>query len=628
MPPPTNAILPSTFTSEIELVEMDKHLAHVAFTNTSRSATQNPLVGFFSSVWTAVKIGFWGSLWYTFRLIPARSWLGGPQMFGVVYLIVKNGHMNVRCIHPASLLPLEITQDHEDKSANPHLPRLDAVGNDPIDTAVGSRGQPFGRNIPKPVGDIRMDTPSTDVVADTFMTRTEFKAAETLNLFAAGWLQFFIHDLLDHVTDTTKLVTVGKQTFSPTLPIPGMPHVYQNGVDHFLNGSQLYGSSKHDSTALRNADGTMRLKDNYLPIDPVSNTEQLGLPKNIWFGLALVHYVLCLEHNSIVEKLREVHPDWSGDELFDRARLVMSALILKIQGSEWVTAIIQNKASDFGQWHMLYGIFGQSFRRRFGNLFRFLGNFASGTLGGHLQYRTAGFAMTEEFVSIYRMHQLLPETFTVKSPNCPDPKGHFSLKDAIFQGSQKTNRHWGVDDMVYSMGHNHPGSLTLNNFPTFLRDVYDASNNPRAPKIDLAAIDLIRDRERGVPRFNAFRRGYFLKPIASWKDLTRDEEVIAKLDQVYGGDVEQLDLMVGLMAEEKLPGFIFGETTHTPFVVEAQRRIECDRFLTVEYREEVYTKEGMEWVEYNTFASVLRRHFPALRDVISDSDNAFLPFKK
>lgn len=54
------------------------------------------------------------------------------------------------------------------------------------------------------------------------------------------------------------------------------------------------------------------------------------------------------------------------------------------------------------------------------------------------------------------------------------------------------------------------GSLQLWNYPVSMRDVpvTDQAGAIRedAGHVDLAAIDIFRDRERGVPRFNDFRR--------------------------------------------------------------------------------------------------------------------------
>ena len=80
-----------------------------------------------------------------------------------------------------------------------------------------------------------------------------------------------------------------------------------------------------------------------------------------------------------------------------------------------------------------------------------------------------------------------------------------------------------------------------------------------------------RDRERNVARYNDFRRALLLIPISKWKDLTDDNEAIRALEEVYGDDVEELDLLVGLMAEKKITGFAISETAFVIFIVMASR---------------------------------------------------------
>lgn len=60
-------------------------------------------------------------------------------------------------------------------------------------------------------------------------------------------------------------------------------------------------------------------------------------------------------------------------------------------------------------------------------------------------------------------------------------------------------------------------------------------------------------------------------PITKWEDLTDDKEAIEVLDDVYGGDVEELDLLVGLMAEKKIKGFAISETAFYIFLLMATR---------------------------------------------------------
>jgi alpha-dioxygenase len=80
-----------------------------------------------------------------------------------------------------------------------------------------------------------------------------------------------------------------------------------------------------------------------------------------------------------------------------------------------------------------------------------------------------------------------------------------------------------------------------------------------------------RDRERKVSRYNQFRRNMLMIPIAKWEDLTDDKEAIKTLQEVYGNDVENLDLLVGLMAEKKIKGYAISETAFFIFLLMASR---------------------------------------------------------
>ncbi|KAK2648014.1 hypothetical protein Ddye_015503 [Dipteronia dyeriana] len=61
--------------------------------------------------------------------------------------------------------------------------------------------------------------------------------------------------------------------------------------------------------------------------------------------------------------------------------------------------------------------------------------------------------------------------------------------------------------------------------------------------------------EREVAPYNEFRRSLLMIPISKWEDLTDGEESIEALQEVYGSDMEKLDLQVGLQAEKKIKGF-------------------------------------------------------------------------
>ena len=61
--------------------------------------------------------------------------------------------------------------------------------------------------------------------------------------------------------------------------------------------------------------------------------------------------------------------------------------------------------------------------------------------------------------------------------------------------------------------------------------------------LDLAAVDVLRDRERGVPRYNQFRRLLGKEPVRSFEELTDHAEWREEIRQVYDNDLEKVDLL-------------------------------------------------------------------------------------
>jgi hypothetical protein len=198
----------------------------------------------------------------------------------------------------------------------------------------------------------------------------------------------------------------------------------------------------------------------------------------------------------------------------------------------------------------------------------------------------------------------------------------------------------GRANLWYSFGLQYPGALTLHNYPAFLRNLTRKSAGNTIPgdpngareviteTIDLATIDIFRDRERGVPRYNEFRRLFHMKPIQSFDEMKSSE----KLREVYGqkdgrDDVELLDLMVGMFAETPPTGFGISDTAFRVFILMASRRLKSDRFIADEFTEEVFTKEGLDWVNDNSMVSILLRHFPELAGPLFGVGNAFVPWR-
>ena len=58
----------------------------------------------------------------------------------------------------------------------------------------------------------------------------------------------------------------------------------------------------------------------------------------------------------------------------------------------------------------------------------------------------------------------------------------------------------------------------------------------------------------------------------------------------------------------------------------ASRRLKSDPFFTDDFRPEVYSAEGMRWIEDASMAAVVGRHVPELRGRLRALRNPFAPW--
>ena len=361
------------------------------------------------------------------------------------------------------------------------------------------------------------------------------------------------------------------------------------------------------------------------PFDPPrmkldDDPDLASVTSNWWVGLAMLHTLFMREHNAICDHLAKAHPCWSDEQLYDTARLVNAALIAKIHTLEWTTALLAHPNTELGMRVNWWGFEGEHLDKWFGRWTK--DEEVRGLPGSDLYYHDAPFAMTEEFVSVYRMHALIPDDVPIRAVADDHLIETFPFAEIAGTYTQEVldDKRITMEDLFYSFATTNPGALVLHNYPNPLREFSHADGT-----IDVATIDILRDRERGVPRYNQFRRRFRLPPLTRFEDFSDDPAVVADLRRIYGNP-EQVDLMVGLYAEKRPEGFAISETAFRVFILMASRRLKSDRFFTYDYRPEVYTKEGLRWIEYNTLSSVLRRHYPTLGPALRDVENVFKPW--
>lgn len=481
---------------------------------------------------------------------------------------------------------------------------------------------------------------------------------------------------------------------------PSFGKVSINEVTHWWDGSQIYGSSQETQNQVRSfSKGRMRTithdgkellpKNHDLDIEDNKQArgyEITGFSDNWWVGLSMLHHLFVKEHNAIAQMLYDKYVERKGERyiwnesgkikkflqiitfqknkgskiltaaeldehIFQLARLINAAVMAKIHTVEWTPAILDNKQLRTAMYANWYGISNpKTWSKHLKKLPWFnktdwfttikSGYLVGGIVGDKRNDHGVPFSITEEFTSVYRLHSLLPEELNIKRLDDVNDITSIEMAETTNEKSYLLMQNYDLEDLFYSFGTQHPGQLVLNNYPNFMQ----ALNLPGQGQIDLGMVDILRDRERGVPRYNQFREAIGLKKISSYRDFfpdrqalnDRQQKLITKFEKVYGKDkggndnVDQIDLLVGTLAEEVRPnGFGFGETQFQIFILMASRRLMADPFFTDHYNKKTYTKAGINWIDEEGFLhQVIARHMPQLKDKLTGLKTAFSPWKK
>lgn len=601
-------------------------------------------------------VGYRGEVW--------TNWYHRPLPFAILSLAFMREQLNKKNListYPkGALVGFQRPGQIPPESAH-HYRTADGSWNNLVDPKEGAAGTRFLRNICRSSISAALDRelmrPNPREISRRLLTRSGcMKEIPFLNLLAASWIQFQNHDWVNHgellyehpleiplskddpirVRYRQTSMRVGRTQPDPTRheEIEEIGVTYINEVTHWWDGSQIYGSDPDTNRRLRSgADGKLAMSDdNTLPLT-TDGVEDSGFVRNWWVGLTMLHTLFAREHNAICNTLKETHSDWGDDQLFNVARLINAAVMAKIHTVEWTPAILPNRGLDVGLNANWFGIITNLFKT--GKHRKTLAEIniqnpeMGGVVGNSINKHGQPYGLTEEFVEVYRLHSLLPEVLTIKRVGADDATEEIPLPMTRQAGSRKLTQRIPMAELFYSFGNQHPGKLELNNYPHFMQEM----SAPGNPVFDLGAVDILRARERGVPRYNEFRRQLQLNPIRSFADLTENQGQLRDLRALYGenpDDVENLDLMIGTLAEDKThrpDNFGFGETMFQIFILNATRRLQADRFYTDDYNEQTYTREGLKWIDDADLKTVLLRHYPSLKQTgLANIKNAFEPW--
>lgn len=596
------------------------------------------------------------------------SWDKWPPFIGLMYVLAKLRFNRSNALTD----PYDFeTNDNDGVTAEPVVARsaIAADGRWVSDDRNGQMGAVmtrFGSNIPprKVRPDVEKITPSARTVAKRLRCRlTDVDGNECvipaliLNGAAAGWIQFQFHGfggntLRDPINRNPYLfprdpaerwpndvALVDRTTRDPTrVNSDDRPTPINEKVHAWVQG-QLYGNNRAEQDRLRSfAEGKLALNEEGRLLEDPSRpgVDLTGYSNNYNPHLSFLHWLFTMEHNAIADYLRAFHPDWNDETIFQMARKTNCAHIARIHTIEWTEDLLQHPTLQLGMHADFYGLLGQRLKCYLMRLssrhplvdslltpFR-RNDFIWGMPGSRWEHHDGPFQVPKHFRLVYRLHEMILGANDIINPENGALLDRIELIDFIHHNTRRQVERFGYATLGWSFLSKSCGALTLHNFPRSLTQFKRMQDDNL---IDLAELDIFREREDGTGSYNDLRLSLGEPPVTSFLELTGgDAELARELEIVYQGDVNAVDAGIGILAEPKPAGFALGFVQFYQFVLNAPRRVKSNRFLSEGYNYKEY-QEGLNWVEHaGGFKGAIRRHLPELRDKLEGVKRGFAPW--
>ncbi|CAM2065012.1 Heme peroxidase [Sulfidibacter corallicola] len=359
------------------------------------------------------------------------------------------------------------------------------------------------------------------------------------------------------------------------------PRQQKNEITAWIDASNVYGSDEERAHGLRTNDGTGKLETSAGDLLPF-NTEGLpnagGSSPNLFLagdvraneqaGLAAMHTLFVREHNRLAEEIRTRNPELSGEEVYQRARRLVGAMMQAITYREFLPVLL-----------------GEHGPRPYQG-YRPDVNAAIANCFSTAAYRFGHSALNATVLRLDAAGEEIAE-------------GHLSLRNAFFAPQRLTDE-GGIEPILRGLA-----KQACQNIDTFVID--DVRNflfgPPGAGGFDLASLNIQRGRDHGLPSYNDARRAMNLAPAQSFADITQDAERQARLAAVYD-DVEQVDVWVGGLAEDQLPGALLGPLFATVIRDQFEALRDGDRY----WYTRVLDRNERRLVENSRLSDIIRRN--------------------
>ena len=391
----------------------------------------------------------------------------------------------------------------------------------------------------------------------------------------------------------TQTIGLNRSNYDVTTGITD-PRQQINSITSFVDGSMVYGSDEVRAAALRSFEGgrLATSEGDLLPYNE-DGLDNAGGPSDTLFlagdvraneqaGLTAMHTLFVREHNLQADKISASHDDLTDEEIYQKARAIVIAEIQAITYNEYLPALLGKKALS------KYEGYDPSVNPSISNVFS-----------------TAAYRFGHSMLS--------PNLLRVNEYGTTADEGDLPLRDAFFNPNAISDN--DIDSLLRGLA-----SQTAQEIDTLVID--DVRNflfgPPGSGGFDLESLNIQRGRDHGLADYNQTRIDFGLEPVVNFSDITSDPELAMKLEVLYG-DVNDVDVWVGGLAEDHVRGSSMGELFSVIIIDQFERLRDGDRF----WYENTFSKHQVKEIDRTSLSDIIQRN----SDVSNIQDNVFIADK-
>jgi prostaglandin-endoperoxide synthase 2 len=286
---------------------------------------------------------------------------------------------------------------------------------------------------------------------------------------------------------------------------------------------------------------------------------------NSTIGNTVMNIVFLREHNRVAGILARENPEWDDERVFQTARNILIAMLLKLVVEEYIMHI---------------GPFDFPIE-------------AVPFIADEERWNRPNWCAIE-FNLLYRWHPLVPDAIGT---------GAGAVDATGFRNNNPLVLEKGIEAIMAMCSHEPAGKIGLLNTPAFLVE----SSNPEWPSVEEVTVALMRKAR--LRSFNDYREAYGLPRLTDFDQLTSDGEVRQRLEALYG-DIDKLEWYVGIFAEDYPDYMMMGELLTNMVANDAFTQALTNPLLARQvFNDATFTKTGMGMIQStNSLQDIVTRN--------------------